>query len=85
MTQDLGNPPELRRPMMVQSSHQTALEASMIEQLTDDVTHIVQRVPFVECAPARLWSIGLLSELEDASAKLAAKVAKLKEAQGADR
>lgn len=75
---------ELRRPFMV-SPHETCLEASLREQLTDDVTQIVQRVRYIECAPQRLWEPGLISELADAADRLSAKAAKLQEAQGADR
>jgi hypothetical protein len=64
------------------SPHQTALEASLVEQLTDDVTHIVQRVGLIDCAPRRLWSEGLISELAYAVEHLSAKVAKLQEAAG---
>jgi hypothetical protein len=70
---------------MVVSPHETALALSMKEQLVDDVTQIVQRVRYVECAPTRLWEAGLVSELADAVDRLADKVAKLQEAQGADR
>ena len=70
-----ANPPELRRPFM----------ADLQEQLVDDVTQIVQRVRYVELAPTRMWEPGLVSELADAADRLSAKVAKLNEAQGADR
>lgn len=50
------------------------------EMLADDVAQIVQRLPYLEVAPARLFTPGLLSELADASDRLAAKVAKLSEA-----
>jgi uncharacterized Fe-S cluster-containing radical SAM superfamily enzyme len=73
---------ELRRPMDAQAS---PLAESFAEQLVDDVTQICQRVPFVETAPARLWESGLVSELADAIDRLSVKVAKLQEAQGADR
>lgn len=49
------------------------------EMLIDDVTQIVQRVPFIECAPLHLFDPGLLAELADASDRLAATVAKLQE------
>lgn len=49
------------------------------EMLADDVSQIVQRLPYLEVAPARLFTPGLLSELVDASDRLAAKVAKLTE------
>lgn len=55
------------------------------EMLVDDVTQIVQRVPFIEVAPTDLFTPGLVSELADAVDRLAVKVAKLQEAQGADR
>jgi hypothetical protein len=61
------------------------LEASVKETLIDDVTQIVQRVPFIERYPARLFEAGLVSELAEASDRLAAKVAAIQEAQGADR
>lgn len=60
-------------------------EASASEMLVDDVTAICQRVPFVEVAPAKLFDAGLLSEIADASDRLAAKVADLQERQGASR
>lgn len=82
---DSVNPPELRRPMMVTSPHETALAASLREQLVDDVTHIVQRVPYIERARPAMWEAGLVSELADAVDRLAVKVAQLQEAQGADR
>ena len=72
--------PELRRPMTVDG-----LADDMRNQLVDDVTEIMQRVPFVEIAPARLWDAGLVSELGDVVARLSEKFAKLQEAQGADR
>ena len=49
------------------------------EMLADDVAQIIQRLPYLEVAPARLFGPGLLSELVDASDRLAAKVAKLTE------
>ena len=49
------------------------------ELVIDDVTQIVQRVPFLEVAPARYFEPGLVSELADASDRLAATVAKLQE------
>lgn len=73
-----GNPPELRRPFMVESPHETCLRASLRSQLIDDVTQITQRVPFVECAPAKMWEPGLVSELEEAVSKLSKKLADLK-------
>lgn len=85
MSNNLGNPPELRRPMTVTSPHETCLAASFRCQLVDDVTQVCQRVQYIECAPARLWEPGLISELADAAERLTAKVAKLQEAQGADR
>lgn len=85
MRDERTNPAELQRPMVVVSPHETLLAASFREQLVDDVTHIVQRVQYIECAPARLWTTGLVSELDDAATRLAAKVTKLKEAEGADR
>lgn len=59
-----------------------AFEASVREQLVDDVTQIIQRVPFIERYPARLFDPGLISELAEASDRLAAKVAQLQEASG---
>lgn len=67
------------------SPHETAFAVAKNEMLVDDVTQICQRIPFIEVAPARMFDAGLLSELADASDRLAAKVAKLQEAQGADR
>lgn len=67
------------------SEHALALEASVLESLVDDVTQICQRVPFVERYPSRLWSVGLVSELAEASDRLAVAVSKLQEATGADR
>lgn len=75
--------PELRRPIMV-SPHEVLLAESVKEQLRDDVTQIIQRVPFIECAPLRLFDDGLLSELADASDRLAATIAKLKEKANAN-
>lgn len=49
------------------------------QMLADDVAQIVQRLPYLEVAPARLFTPGLLSELADASDRLALKVAKLTE------
>ena len=54
--------------------------ASAEEMLADDVAQIVQRLPYLEVAPARMFGPGMLSELADASDRLAAKVAKLTEA-----
>ena len=51
------------------------------EMLADDVAQIVQRLPYLEVAPTRLFTPGLVSELADASDRLAAKVAKLTEAE----
>lgn len=78
------NPPEIRRPFMV-SPHETCLAESVKEQLRDDVTNVIQRVPYIECAPAHLWEPGLVSELAEAAEKLTAKLSKLQGAQGADR
>lgn len=69
----------------VVSMHAKLLEASVKEAVVDDATQIIQRVPFIERYPARLWEPGLVSELAEASDRLAAKVAALQEAQGADR
>ena len=55
------------------------LETAKREMLVDDVTQLAQRVPFIEVAPAALFDAGLLSELADASDRLAATVAKLQE------
>lgn len=49
------------------------------EMLADDVAQIIQRLPYLEVAPASLFTPGLLSELQDASDRLALKVAKLTE------
>lgn len=65
--------------------HLLAFEASVREQIVDDVTQIIQRVPYIERYQARLFEPGLLSELAEASDRLAAKVADLQEAQGATR
>lgn len=67
------------------SQHAEALAASVLEALVDDVTQICQRAPFIERYPNKLWTVGLVSELADASDRIAAKVAQLQEAQGADR
>lgn len=69
----------------VVSPHETCLRVAKEEMLIDDVTQIIQRVPFIECAPAHLFDTGLISELADAVDRLAVKVGKLQEAQGADR
>lgn len=50
------------------------------EMLADDVAQIAQRVPYLEVAPNRYFTPGLVSELADASDRLAAKVASLQEA-----
>lgn len=50
------------------------------EMLADDVAQIAQRVPYLEVAPKRYFTPGLVSELADASDRLAAKVASLQEA-----
>ena len=55
------------------------------EMIVDDVTQIVQRVPFIEVAPARLFDSGLVAELAEASDRLAAKVAKLQEQANGSR
>ncbi len=55
------------------------------EMLVDDVTSICQRIPFIEVAPPRMFDVSLLSELADASDRLAARVADLQERQGAGR
>jgi hypothetical protein len=75
--------PELRRPFMV-SPHEALLAESVKEQLRDDVTQIIQRVPFIECAPFRLFDAGLISDLADASDRLAATIAKLQEKANAN-
>lgn len=61
------------------------LAPSVREALIDDATHIIQRVPYIERYPAQIWEPGLISELAEASDRLAAKVTQLQEAQGADR
>lgn len=78
---DSAHPPELRRPGL----HSPADPHGFGAQLVDDVAEIVSRVRYIEVSPAYLWESGLLSELADASDRLAAKVAKLQGAQGADR
>ena len=65
--------------------HETAILRAKEGMLIDDVTQIVQRVPFIEVAPARLFTPGLVAELADAVDRLAVKVGKLQEALGADR
>jgi len=70
--------------MATQFAPRNAADERM-EMLIDDVTQVVQRVPFIEVAPATLFDPGLVSELADAVDRLAVKVAKLQEAQGADR
>lgn len=60
-------------------------EASAYEGLVEDVTSISNAVRYVEVAPVRLFDASLLSELADASDRLAAKVADLQERQGASR
>jgi hypothetical protein len=55
------------------------------EIIIDDVTQIAQRVPYLELAPSRLFSPGLIAELAVASDRLAAKVAKLQELTDASR
>jgi len=75
---DSANPPELHRPFM-------ADRTDWRDQLVDDVTQICQRVQYVEVAPARMWTPGLISEIADAADRLSTKAAKLQEAQGADR
>lgn len=77
---DTAHPPELQRPFMVERDPH-----GFADQLVDDVTQICQRVQYVELAPKRYWTPGLISELADAADRLAVKVAKLQEAQGADR
>lgn len=69
----------------IKSPQVTALAGFKLEMLTDDVTQICQRVPFIEFAPAHLFSDGLLSEIADASDRLAAAVAKIQERRGAGR
>jgi hypothetical protein len=65
--------------------HTKLLEASVRETMVDDVTQVVQRVPYIERYPARLWDAGLVSELAEAADRLSAKVAELQGAQGASR
>lgn len=69
----------------VVSQHAVALAASIAEMIIDDATHVIQRVPYLERYPHHLWESGLVSELAEASDRLACVVAKLQEAQGADR
>lgn len=57
--------------------------ATAEEMLADDVAQIVQRLPYLEVAPAHLFTPGLLSEIADASDRLACKVAKLTERKAA--
>jgi hypothetical protein len=61
------------------STFATALSASVEELLADDISQIVQRTPFIEVAPASVFSPSLVSELADAVDRLAAKVARLTE------
>lgn len=83
---DSANPPELRRPFLVISDANGCADPHGFKaQLVDDVTQIIQRVPYLEVAPNRMWEPGLVDEFADAVDRLAVKVAKLKEAQGADR
>jgi hypothetical protein len=65
--------------MTVISMHGKLLEASVREQVIDDVTQIIQRVPFIERYPARLFDPGLVAELAEASDRLASRVAQLQE------
>jgi hypothetical protein len=60
-------------------------EASAYEGIVEDVTAIARGVRYIEVAPARLFDASLLSELADASDRLAAKVADLQERKGANR
>jgi len=69
----------------IKSPQETALSEFKAQMLTDDVTSICQRVPFIEVAPAHLFSEGLLSEIADASDRLAVAVSKIQERKGADR
>lgn len=71
---------ELNKSPVMASFH-----AFKAEALTDDVTGICQRVPFIESAPADLFSDGLLSELAEASDRLAVAVSKIQERRGAGR
>jgi len=66
-----------RQPNWLESHPGTLAER--VEMVTDDVTQICQRVPFLEVAPATVFSAGLISELAEASDRLAATVAKLQE------
>ena len=60
-------------------------EESAREGLIEDVTAISRAVRYIEVAPVRMFDASLLSELADASDRLAAKVADLQERTGASR
>lgn len=59
--------------------------SSAREGVVEDVTAISRAVRYLEVAPPRLFDTSLLSELADASDRLAVKVADLQERQGASR
>lgn len=53
--------------------------------IIEDVTAISQAARYLEVAPVNLFDASLVSELADSSDRLAAKVARLQEWQGAGR
>lgn len=71
------------RPIV--SQHAEAYRAAQEAMLVDDVSAVIERVRFLEVAPYRLFNASLISELADASDRLAAKVAKLQEQESAGR
>jgi hypothetical protein len=60
-------------------------EASAREALIEDATRVIQVAPFIARYPTALWSVGLASELAEATDIINAKLAAVQEAQGADR
>lgn len=74
-----------RSAAAIKPPQEIALAEFKAQMLTDDVTQICQRVPFIEVAPAHLFSEGLLSEIVDASDRLAVAVSKIQERRSADR
>lgn len=69
----------------IKPPQEVAFREAKLQMLVDDVTGICQRVPFIEVAPAHLFSDGLLSEIADASDRLAVAVSKIQERRSADR
>ena len=61
------------------------LEQSAQAQIIEDVSAVVRVAPFLARYPARLFTVGLASELAEAVDILACKVADLKEAEDASR